>query len=212
MKNLLHKIPDIIDKDDINLIPTLVNDDWDHYNKGYKCHPINSVYPWTRARRLIEANIGKSFDKTFSKFCSQVPKYQQTEFLDFFRNRRWHPSNYKVDKQGNIQPNRIENKYKGPYHWMSPDYVTERRHKVTGELWDNWKNTYNDRNDFENVIVSGYCLTFASRNDPKFIQLQAEDRKARKKAQREREQYKTQKAYSFLSQSEIELKKVRLLI
>lgn len=63
--------------------------------------------------RLIEKNIGRSFDAVFSKFCSQYPEYIGTTntrelFKEHFyeysdeRSRRWKYIDFCIDKQGRI--------------------------------------------------------------------------------------------------------------
>lgn len=103
--------------------------------KHRESHKVDGIYPWTRVRRILEANIGKSFDLAFSYYCTLVPKYQQKYFLEEFETKYWRAGGssygYYVDEQGNIQ----ENKYikpKQPICLTFGNYKTELRHKVTG--------------------------------------------------------------------------------
>lgn len=63
--------------------------------------------------RLIEKNVGRSFDAVFSKFCTQYPEYIGTTntrelFKEHFyeynneRSRRWRYIDFCIDKQGRI--------------------------------------------------------------------------------------------------------------
>lgn len=61
------------------------------------------------ALRLIEANIGKSFDKIFSKYCEKVTKEHQSIFLEYFDELNRY-STYYVDKNRCIQ--KVKNKFK----------------------------------------------------------------------------------------------------
>lgn len=95
---------------------------------------------WCMTERVIQNNIGKSFDMTFSYFCKKYPIYWQSYFLkQFGLNRSGY--GYYVDEQGNIQ----ENKYikrKNLICIQSSDYKTELRHKVTGDKKEYFTEVY----------------------------------------------------------------------
>jgi hypothetical protein len=195
--------------------------DWDRrHNSTY--HPVDGVWPWKRVKRICEAFIGKPFADAFSKYCAEVPVYQQNIFLEEFNNRGRRNSDYWnyyfVDKQGNIQ------KHIGEYfikkakdrkvYYYSDDYKTEMRHKTTGEsmpeYWFRRKGKYAEEN-YVSTVVSGYFLEFKSEKDHEYIRLISDQRKRKKAAARLAEKEKAAKAYSFISNSEKELKKEKAL-
>jgi hypothetical protein len=183
-----------------------INDDWDRGRSTY--HSVNGISPWRRVKRIIEANIGKSFDTAFSKYCAEVPVYQQSIFLDEFRKRHWWGTTYFVDKNGNIQKSKDRYKKDKKAIYYSDDYKTERRHKVTGKpyeaaMW--WKKKFKEE-DYEYVVVSGYALEFSSRKDPEYIRLTSDQMKRKKKVQREIEKEKDAKYYCFLTKTELQQK------
>lgn len=109
-----------------------------HYRNGW--YKLGHDSPYTIASRIIEKNIGKSFDLSFSYYCKLVPKMYQKEFLEEFEARRGDVSNYTIDENGNIQENftsrfryyKAGRPYRGPYKIQSPNYKCEYRHYRTG--------------------------------------------------------------------------------
>lgn len=196
--------------------------DWDRRHNS-TCHPVDGVSPWKRVRRICKAFVGKPFADAFSKYCSEVPVYQQREFLDEFNNNGrlnndyW--NHYFVDKQGNIQLhigeyfiNQRKNK---KVYFYSDDYKTGKVHKVTGAAYpEDWflrnKKSFKEE-DYESVVICGYFLEFKSEKDPEFIRLTTDQRKRKKAEAKRKEKEAETKAYSFISQSEIELKKEKAL-
>jgi len=144
MKNLLNKIPieklEVVPIEHLADRPTqAVKAKWYGWKHGHSDnHKVGDYYPSTIASRIIEKNIGKSFDLAFAHFCKIVPKYQQKEFLEEFEARRGDGAIYLIDGKGNIQYNKNTRyyqyrfRYKGPYVFTSDDYETELRHKITG--------------------------------------------------------------------------------
>jgi hypothetical protein len=190
--------------------------DWDRrHNSAY--HPTDGIWPWKRVKRICKAFVGKPFAEAFSKYCSEVPVYQQKIFLDEFNNSG-RPNNdywnyYFVDKQGNIQLHvgtYFKNKAKKVYYY-SDDYKTTKVHKITGAAYpEDWflrnKKNFNEE-DYESVVASGFFLEFSSPKDPEYIRLTTDQRKRRKAAKRVAEKEAAEKAYSFISKSEKELEK-----
>jgi len=137
-------------------------DDYIRYSRWWERshpadHPINNIHPYTRVKRILLHNIGKSFDTTFSYFCKQVPQYQQHWFLDEFSAKyRYGSEHFYIDEDGNIQaiPNtwfyrRYVEKSSTEVSIISDDYETELRHKETGhkyndfrEVWETKEKTY----------------------------------------------------------------------
>jgi len=60
--------------------------------------------------------------------------------------------------------------------------------------------------DFIPVVIKGWIKYFKTKEDPEFIRLYEEKRKAKLKTQRELEAKKLEKAYSFISQTELKKK------
>jgi len=95
---------------------------------------------WCMTERVIQNNIGKSFDMTFSYFCKKYPVYWQSSFLKEFNLSR-SGYGYYVDEQGNIQENKYKRK-KPIISIQSDDYKTELRHKITGDKKEDFKEVY----------------------------------------------------------------------
>jgi len=187
--------------------------DWDRRHNS-SSHPTDGIWPWKRIKRICKAFVGKPFSAAFSKYCSEVPVYQQKLFLDEFNNDG-RPNNdywnyYFVDKQGNIQYHigeYFKKKSKKVYYY-SDDYKTEMRHKVSGETMPEYffqrKGKYAEEN-YVNTIISGYGLEFSSWRNPEYIRLKADQKKRIKAATRLKEKEAAAKAYSFITKSEKEL-------
>ena len=209
MKNLLAQFTK---GKDLKQIKTRDFNDWYEVKTPY--HPTEGVSVWKRIDRIVAANVGKSFDTAFSKFCSEVPKYQQHIFIEHFRRYRWHTSelwtHYYLDQ------NNVIRKHIGTYqkrnkkaYYFSDNYATDYRHKVTGAPKPTyyWMNKQFKESDYENVVVQGYFIEFSSKKDPEYIRLTTDQRKRRNAALREYQKAKEAKAYSFISKSEEEREK-----
>ncbi len=79
---------------------SLLTRGWNMYDLRFDHSWMRFKKYWELADRMIEANIGRSFDKTFSKYCKKVPKLEQYWFLKEF-GQKW--STYYVDKNKCIQ-------------------------------------------------------------------------------------------------------------
>lgn len=154
--------------------------EWRHGRRTW--HKVGDYHPWKIAERVIENNIGKSFDETFSYYCKLVPIYQQRVFLEEFNlgRRHYRHLDYRIDEEGLIQRNRVRTKYKGPYTFYSSDFKAEKRHIITGKIKEEYypwfhkgKNKDGDHM-YVDVVVSGFSETFESRKDRRFRRLKAE--------------------------------------
>jgi hypothetical protein len=173
-----------------------------NYHRHSAHHLVDGLFPYTRAIRVIESNIGKSFDNAFSYFCKLVPRYQQKWFLEKFEeNRRGYWNSYYIDDNGNIQANRRE-RSKRLYPVYSKDYKTERVHKITGKKFPKdtwwWKSKVNE-SDYHYIIVSGSVIYCESANDPRFVRYHSEKKRSRKKDYRERKKLQGEKALDALN-------------
>ena len=206
MKNLINET-------NLDLLPKkghIFNGDRWECISGSDYHPIDKIWPHKRIRRICDAFIGKSFDDAFSKFCKEVPDYQQKFFLDEF-DINYFPD-YVLDDNGNIQKTFRENPSKTVYFY-SDDFKTEKRHKKTGVKESEWPwmdKRYN-KEDYGYVIISGYELKFSSKNDPEYKRLCADQQKRIKSLNRKKEKELTEKAYSFISKEDIEILKEKIL-
>lgn len=180
------------------------HDKWRGRRSEY--HSIDNVYPYKRVYRLIEFGVGKSFNEIFSKYCKQVPKYQQHIFLEEFKPEKkynYRGIMYYVDDEGLIRK-----KVKERYSWRkkvdkrifySDDYRTEMKHKVTGKKkpeylwWD--KRTHVNDEDYETVVVQGWSKEFKTNRDKEFLRLKKE--RFRRK-QKERKLQKEKREQEFL--------------
>jgi len=90
--------------------------------------------PYFTATKIIDNNIGKSFNDAFSYFCKNVDKQDQHVFKDNFAEFNDRYENYFIDDDGLIQENpRYVNKAKLKNRtYESEDYKTKLVHKDTG--------------------------------------------------------------------------------
>lgn len=98
--------------------------------------------PYKIADRIIENNIGKSFDMAFSYFCTKVKKHEQCIFLNQFLNYSsyiW--KNHIVDEDGNIQYYGYIKPKKSIFIY-SKDYKTEKIHTESGINYDKFISVY----------------------------------------------------------------------
>lgn len=209
-----------------------------NYWNFYDYKKCKTYHPWKIVKRILHNNIGKSFDLTFHYYCTLVPKHEQHWFLDEFFNsyrHKYYYNTWSLDENNNIVFN--HKKEKKIYSFTSDDYKTLLVHKTTGHFknqftpkysyklvgkykkyrteileYYSYKNQYKAQDsDFEPVVVSGFEMSFESKNDRRFKKLLAERKSKNRKKERENKKLKEQKEYSFLSKSEIQLKKDKLL-
>jgi hypothetical protein len=207
----IYNMKNLINRDLEKLDHSVTRKKEDPYERGHHSpyHDTDGVSPFQRIERICEAFIGKQYSKAFSKYCSEVPIYQQhffaKEFENNWRNKNW--PYYYVDKQGNIQKHKGTKQPQKVYYY-SDDYRTELRHKDTGApkpgfAWM-YKNKYKEE-DYISYVVEGYYIEFKSKKDPEYIRLTRDQAKRKAKAAREAEKEKAEKAYSFISKSEKEI-------
>ncbi len=109
---------------DILTIDIKKKDREDYHSKRHSSwHPVSGIWPNKIVERLLQKNIGKSFDLTFSYYCKLVPKYMQYIFLDEFNPVRRYSWWYYIDEKGLIQ--KITYKRKRIYSVTSFDYKAE---------------------------------------------------------------------------------------
>jgi hypothetical protein len=87
-----------------NMYDLRFDHNWGRYEKFYKV-----------ADRIIESNVGKSFNRAFSKYCEKVPVLEQYWFLREFEG---HYANYFIDKNRCIQRSKWCKKYKKAIYLM----------------------------------------------------------------------------------------------
>lgn len=156
-------------------------------------HKIGNYTPWKIVKRVIENNIGKSFDSAFSKFCKMVPVYQQSYFLEEFNLGRQYYRNfdYRIDEEGLIQRDRDRTKYKGPYTFYSDDYRVEEKHIETGQTREKLSWWYKDEKAhlYVDTVVSGFSEIFESRRNRRYKKLNAQKRKEYLRLNKKRRNY-----------------------
>ena len=111
---------------------------WDARRKS-EYHKIDGYYPYKRIERILENNVGKSFDGAFSYYCRKSPKYQQKLFGETINrnwSRRW-GKDYIVDENGLIQGN--PDRHKKWYNWGTPEYRIKSWDYKEEILWINNK-------------------------------------------------------------------------
>lgn len=188
---------------------------WDLPRFDHPWHrSVKGEYPYVKAERIIKKYMGKSFDKAFSEYCEKVELFEQKEFLDLFKDRRWKYADYMIDSQKRIQlnPERYQNK-KYPITFRSFDYQlgyydTIRKEFIT-EPNRYWYYNLKDDKRYIRTVMSGFEKTFESKKDPEYQRLQAEKEKAIKRNERLLKEQKKNKQYCFLTDKEIEEKKLK---
>lgn len=209
------------------------------YNVGTSSYPrVNGYYPWTIIDRILTHFYQKDVNEAFSHYCKQVPKFCQSNFWEQFepRRRRWRT--WWLDENNCIQNDTLVPSYNGPYYIYSSDYKAEWKHKETGHLRSDFTEVYVRvakytnhlvhykykpwktkgigsyialPEEFELVKVSGYKLTFASKNDPRYLRIMYERETLRRKNEKARDLERKNKQYSFLTDSEKEKRKQRAI-
>ena len=168
MKNLLnkHNIEDLeelpIDTLSLKITKSLIKyTRWNYY--GSDIHDTDNISPYTRVKRIIENNIGKSFSLAFSYYCKQVPKYQQHVFLEEFNNdiNSRYTQYFYIDEDGLIQRKKdIKRRFVKPkreYTVQSDDYKFVLVHKITGHLKTKFEPVYDgNKNYYYNSKVLYY--------------------------------------------------------
>lgn len=134
------------------------------YHRRSGSRRIGDYFVWTLVERILKNNLGKSFDLTFSYICKIIPKNEQFRFLEEFEpGYKSQVSPYYIDDYGNIQKNKISQRYdgsyKGPYFIHSEDYKTEQRHKITNHKLDDFKMIYeNEEYSYKRYIKHVYPM------------------------------------------------------
>jgi hypothetical protein len=155
-------------------------------------HDINGISMYKTIRRIIKSHIGKSFNQAFYKFCQIAPVYQQKFFLEEFNGKY---KEYDVDENGLIK---LVINPSTRFGWdkinksedvifYSIDYKTEIRHIKTGEKLPiySWKLNKHKKHMYQEVIISGFSITFETKKDTKYKRLNAEKNKLLKKRDKE---------------------------
>lgn len=147
------------------------------YKKGNKEKSSYKI-----ADRIIESNIGKSFDMAFSYFCTKVKKYEQDVFLNEFLNYssyRW--NNYFVDENGNIQYCGYVKPKKSIFLY-SKDYKTEIIHTESGIKYDKFISVYKKELKTKTWTNSlGHIISYTYKEYGEFLYHQYKHYKAQEK-------------------------------
>ena len=92
---------------------------------------------WRYIPRLLEKNVGKSFDKVFSKFCNEYPEFIgsmntreafKKHFVEYNANQwfTWYKVRYCIDDAGRIQkldkPHRFKHQKSHEFFTGTPEY------------------------------------------------------------------------------------------
>lgn len=160
--------------------------------------------------------------------------FREFDISQKWKVRGRYQAKYFIDSQRRIQKYKDDD-YGGPYYFSSEDYKVELFHKDTGhpkedfevvrsEDYPYWKilgydygtkhpmKPINERyraqkSDFVPIVVKGFQLRFKSKDNPLLQQLIQERRKLKKRAYKAAKKAQAKKAYSFISQTELQKKK-----
>ena len=170
---------------------------WDARRKS-EYHKIDGYYPYKRIERILENNVGKSFDRAFSYYCRKSPKYQQKLFEETINrnwSRRW-GKDYIVDENGLIQGN--PDRHKKWYNWINPPYKVKSWdhkgenqwiHNITGQIGFepySWEDAieFRKKHKFKYITTQGKIYEFQSK-DYRYYRCKKEQEQKRKKYNRQ---------------------------
>ena len=158
-----------------------------YYDRPGLYHAVDGVDIYRRIDYALKRFLNKHIDDAFEYFSSFVPWYQKKIFWDhveyLIRPTKYGYNRYYLNKDGVIRSVRRKPVV---VVYKSLDYVEEYQHKVNKLFIDDpyWEFRTIHKNEFEKVIRSGYRREFASRKDPRYIQLVTNDRKTLRKQKR----------------------------
>lgn len=176
---------------------------------GYKwsgCQRVDGVNVYKLIGYILDANIGKSFDLTFSYYTKKTRGMRDNHYW-FFNNFEGRYPYYEVDEQGLIQKIHSNHRYRqrtALKDFKSFDYREEIVHRETGEIWEPCYFKKPDYN-WETKVLSGYVIPMVQPNSNQWRRLTAEKNQASKRNERLLKKQKQEKEYCFLTKSEIEL-------
>jgi hypothetical protein len=170
---------------------------FDHRRKS-DYHKVDGYYPYKRIKRILENNVGKSFDGAFSYYCRKSPKYQQKLFDETINrnwSRRW-GKDYIIDDNGLIQGN--PDRHKKWYNWINPPYKVKSWdhkgenqwiHNITGQIGFepySWEDVieFRKKHKFKYITTQGKIYEFESK-DYKYHRCKKEQEQKRKKYNRQ---------------------------
>jgi len=154
-----------------------------HSNRSweYSIEKIGNYTIYRITKRVIESNIGKSFDMAFHYFCTLVPKHLQYYFLDEFKPRirpwQYYWDYYYIDENRNIQQYKkqevkksiIINLKPNKYLYLIKDSYHTGKYKWVEEP-GRWTEVFNT------ICIEDNTLYFTSKNDYKYKRLMREKR------------------------------------
>jgi len=175
-------------------------------------HKVGDHWPYEIINRLLNNNIGKSFDSTFSYYCKQVPKYQQHIFLEeFFKKHIYSILNYYIDDNGNIQKYDYKKKKIIKFNLIPDiigfDYYSKYDHKIVRvyERPNYWV-------DFKLVVEKDNAIYFESKKDPRYQRFIQEKIKADRKKNKIPKKFLTDQDFrNLLKQRDLKEKEENLI-
>lgn len=200
MKYNIEKLEELPKKESINRN----KDSWSYRHDDY--HRVGHYYPYQIINQICKIYLGKHVNEAFSYYCKRVPKYQQKFFLDHFNGKRW--GTYLLDENNNIILNPRFNQKK-IYKIYSDDYKTGWKYIgkdkfLKGRITENppywWQ-----KDDYEQVVISGHIQYFESRKDPRYIKYHQEKQKKYRRELRKKRKEDKLRQYTFLTKSEQQL-------
>lgn len=188
---------------------------WDACSNFDSWHSTSGIPVWKRVKRILNDNVGKSFDMAFHYYCKHVPKYQQEIFLREFSTfpecwRIYHPGYY-IDDNGDIQ--KVYKQHKRLIKIYSDDYrVAYKPKKYYHQQWKNKERSeipwYESKNDYEKIIY-GTVQEFESRRHPTVIKYRRNEHRKNKLKERQRKAENKARSLEIFNRS-IQLQKNRL--
>lgn len=147
----------------------------------YSIEKIGNYTIYRITKRVIESNIGKSFDMAFHYFCTLVPKYLQYYFLEEFKPRirpwQYYWDYYYIDENKNIQQYKRQEIKKPISVNLKPNkylYLIKDSYHTGKYKWTDKQPLYCEI--FKTICIEDNTLYFSSKNDYKFKRLMREKR------------------------------------
>ena len=184
------------------LLPKILSMRRDEHNYRYKGRFYQTLRykgqkPWKIAERIIENNIGKSYDKAFSYYCRKVHKNMYWWFEKEFKKEhekavyRW--THYYVEN--GIIRKFIPEIPKQPIFITSSDYEQKVVFKGNHRVYE--KNYWYIEKREEIQVISGWKKEFKNTGEKEYIRLNWERYKERLRKAKYAKRYRYYISYSY---------------
>jgi len=198
-------------------------------------HVTDGIWPWDRAKHILKKYIGKSINKAFSKYCEQVPIYQQRYFWKEVLQpgeiySRWGGKDFKLDAQNRVQlakpktpkakPVLVSKDYEILYR-LKPEISIGKKDALTGLIFEDRELSPYEYNHYVKnklphakyygKVEIGKKQQFESTKDPRFVRIKQEEQKKNRRDRKFYRKSQQEKEYTLLSRKELDKKRQRAI-